>query len=216
MIRTIIMRLIQIYEHIRSEGITSFLNKGIYINRKAVLIEKDLFDVNVNKNFLLNSNLKFIEISFDTINSGNYRFPIKNRSFKALYYLKKGYGGHAIVKGNEVIGDIWHSATTKCDTLSVHPDVFIFKIKSSDKYIYSFDQFVAPNERGNKVAAALLNGQINSLREKGFSKIVAYYWADNLPAIWNTRVINKFKELKTLRVFGLWFFKKVIDKNELE
>jgi hypothetical protein len=204
------MRLIQIWESLKAEGLASSLHKGIYIKRKAIIIEKNLLEVNDSKRFLQHSNIKFEEITEDTINSKYYIFPIKNRYYKALHYLKKGYGGHVIVKGNEVIGDIWHSATSKGDKLLVHSDVYRFRIESSNDFVYSFDQFVVPTERGNKVAAALLNGQLYSLREKGFLKVVAYYWADNLPAVWNTRVINKFKELKTLSVYGLWFWKIVL------
>jgi hypothetical protein len=45
-----------------------------------------------------------------------------------------------------------------------------------------------------------------SLHEKGYKKAYAYYWADNIPAVWNTRVINKWKELRsvTVRRFLLW------------
>ena len=209
MIRTIIMRLVQIWDFLKTDGFASFLRHNIYMNRKAILIEKNLLEVNDGKRFLRQPNIKFEEITTDTFNNKNYQFPVKNRYLKALHYLKKGYGGHAIVKGSEVIGDIWYSATSKSDQVSVHPDIRRFGIKSSEDYAYSFDQFVVPTERGNNVAAALLNGQTYSLREKGYLKVCAYYWADNIPAVWNTRVMNKFKELKTLRVNGCWLYKRI-------
>ena len=214
MIRAILMRLVQIFEFLKNEDLGSFVREVIYINRKAILIEKNLFKVNHIKKFLQQSNIKFEEVTEDTFNDKNYKFAFKNRYLKAVHYLKKGYGGHVILKGDEVIGDIWYSATSKYDKASVHPDVHRFGIKPSEDNVYSFDQFVVPTERGNSVAAALVNFQLCSLREKGYSKVYGYYWADNFPAVWNNRVMNKYKEIRTLRVNGCWFFKKISSIDE--
>ena len=213
MILTVITRLLPVWESIRADGLASFLRERIWINRRAVIAEKDLLEGNGRKTFLFRSNLKFEEITQDKITSNNYQFPIKTRYLKALYYLKKGYAGHVLVKGNEVIGDIWHSATSEGDNLPVHPDVLRFGIGSSSGCAYSFDQFVVPAERGNKVAAALLSGQAYFLREKGYLKVRGYYWADNIPAVWNTRVMNRFKEVKILRFYRFIVLEKKFISN---
>ena len=146
MIRPIIMRLVQIWDFIKTDGFASFLRNSIYINRKAILIEKNLLEVNDSKRFLRQSNIKFEEITADTFNNKNYQFSVKNRYLKALHYLKKGYSGYAIVKGNDVIGDIWYSATRKSDQVSVHPDIpgnFSFPINS--KIMLLIGPFTAVN-----------------------------------------------------------------------
>ena len=208
MIRALIIRLLRIWDSIKTDGMVFFLHERIWINRKAVIIEKDLCGINKSKSFLQNSNMRFDEITKDKMNDKRYQFAVKNRYLKALQYLNEGYCGHVLVKGNVVIGDVWHSATIKGGKLSVHPDIQRFGIESSKDYAYSFDQFVVPTERGNKVAAALLDGQVHSLNDKGYSKVLGYYWADNLPAVWNARVMNKFKELRTLRVYRFIFWEK--------
>ena len=212
MISVIFMRLVQVLDFLKTNDLASFVREVIYLNRKAILIEKNLVEVNNTWIKLQKSNIMFEEINTDTFSEKKYRFPVKNRYFKALHYLKKGYVGHAIVKGDEVIGDIWYSATRKNDKVSVHPDVKRFGFESAEDHAYSFDQFVVPTERGNVVAAALVNYQLCSLREKGYLKACGYYWADNIPAIWNNRVMNKYIEIKTMRVIGCWLFKIILSK----
>jgi hypothetical protein len=212
MIRVVFMRLVQILDFLKTNDLSSFIREVVYLNRKAILIEKNLVEVNNKWIKLQKSNLMFEEINTDTFFEKNYRFPVKNRYFKALYYLKKRYGGHVIVKGNEVIGDIWYSATKKNNKVSVHPDVKRFGFKSAKDHAYSFDQFVVPAQRGKGVADALANYQLWSLREKGYLKAYGYYWADNIPAIWNNKVMNKYVEVKTMRVIGCWLVKIILNK----
>jgi len=216
MINLLKMRVTQIYEFIRSNGWSPFLQEVIYVNRKAILVEKELPEVNDSTDFLQRSNVKFIEITPETFANNNYQYPFKNRYLKAVHYLGKGYRGHAIVRENKIIGDIWYFASGKSEHVSDHPDIKWLGIKWSQDYIYSFDIFVVPDERGNNLAATLQNSAMYSLRDKGYLKAYAYYWADNIPAIWNTRVINKWRELETLRLNRFLFLRKVVSKSEIK
>ena len=215
MINLLIMRVIQILEFIRSNSWSSFLREVVYINRKAIVVEKDLHEVNDSTDFLQRSNIQFIEITPETYANNNYQYLFKNRYLKALHYLKKGFGGHAIVRGNKIIGDIWYFASNKSEHLPDHPDIHWLGIKWSQDYVYCFDIFIVPDERGNNLAAPFQNSAMYSLRNKGYLKAYAYYWADNIPAVWITRVINKWKELKTLRVNRFLFLKKVVSESEI-
>ena len=47
------------------------------------------------------------------------------------------------------------------------------------------------------------------LHKKGYAKAYAYYWADNIPAVWNTRVINGWKEVKEIPVSRFFLFRRV-------
>ena len=216
MINLVVMRVIQIYEFIRSNGWSSFLREIVYINRKAIVVEKKLLEVNNSTDFLQRSNIKFIEITPETFANDNYQYLFKNRYLKALHYLKKGFGGHAIVRGNKIIGDIWYFASNKSGHVPDHPDIHWLGIKWSQDYVYSFDIFVVPDERGDNLSAALLNSAMYSLRDKGYLKAYGYYWADNIPAVWNSRVINKWKELNTLRVNRFLFFKNIRESKKID
>ncbi len=209
MINLLIMRVTQIYEFIRSNGWLPFLREIIYINRKAILAEKNLREVNDSRNFLQRSNIRFLEITPGTFDGNNYQYHIKNRKLKALHYLRKGYGGYAIARGNNILGDVWYVASNKSGHVPDHPDIHWLGIKWAKDYVYCFDIFIVPDERGNNLAAPFQNSAMYSLRNKGYLKAYAYYWADNIPAVWITRVINKWKELKTLRVNRFLFFKNI-------
>ena len=152
MIRVIFMHLVQVLDFFKTNDLPSFIREVIYFNRKIILIEKNLVEANNKWIKLQQSNISFEEINSEKFFEKNYRYAIRNRYLKAFHYLKRGYVGHAIVKGEEVIADIWYSATTKSDKVSVHPDVKRFGFESAEDHAYSFDQFVLPNERGKGVA----------------------------------------------------------------
>ena len=213
MTNLLIMYIILIYEFIRSNGWSSFLHELFYINRKLILAEKDFRDVNDGRDFLQRSNIMFLEITPETFTKNNYQYIVKNRYFKAVHYLGKGYRGHAIMRGDKIIGDIWYFASGKSDYVSDHPDIQWLGINWAKDYVYCFEMFIAPDERGNNLAAPLQNSAMYSLRNKGYLKAYAYYWADNIPAVWISRVMNKWKELKTLRGNRFLFFRKIISDS---
>lgn len=214
MIRITFMRIVQVLDFLKTNDLADFLKLIILWNRKAIIIVRNLDELNNTWEKLQESSqITFEEINSDTFFNKKYQFPLRNRYHKALHYLDKGFCGHAAVKGGKVIGEVWYSATKKNGELSVNPDVKKFRITAAEGYAYSFDQFVVPAERGNSLAAALVNYQLCSLKEKGYRKVFGFYWADNIPAIWNNKVMNKYKEIKTVRVYGCWLFKIILDND---
>ena len=104
------LRTIQINEFIRINGWNAFFKEVIYWNRNAIMVEKDLSEAKFHEGLFKTANVEFIEIHPGTFSGRKLAFALKNRDLKARYYLGKGYRGHALVRGNEVIGDIWHYA----------------------------------------------------------------------------------------------------------
>jgi hypothetical protein len=206
MIDVIRMRSVQIYEFLRTNGWSSFFREVVYRRRKAIVVKKTLCETRDRTEELRQRNVEFVEIDQESLVHKKYQYRFKNRYLKALHYLGKGYGGHAIVKEGEIIGDIWYFAPDKSP--DGHRDPQWLDIQLSNRDIYSFDIFLIPAERGNNFSALLQNNAMHALCKKGYENAFAFYWADNIPAVWNTRVINKWKELKTLRMNRFLFFRK--------
>ena len=106
MIQAFIMRIIQSVEMIQSKGWTALVKELFYIKREAILLEKDLSEVNEDRSYLEKENLKFVELTSQTIKQ--YEYTLKSRYHKAVLYCKKGYQGFAIIRENRIIGDTWY------------------------------------------------------------------------------------------------------------
>ena len=207
MINLIKLRLMQIVEHIGDKGWKSFIKEVIYFNRKAILVEKNLWEAVNRIDFLRINNIDFIELTPETFPRDRYTFYSRNRMLKTLHYLKKGYCGHALVKENAVIGEIWYFALNKNLKAAQCPDIQWLKFNLTEESVYSFDIFVVPTERGKNLSTALQSTAMYSLFVKGYKKAYAYYWADNTPAVWNPWVINKWKELRPVAVCQILIWK---------
>lgn len=196
------MRFTQIADLVRSNGWKFLLREIFFLNRTAIVVEKDLSGVTERAEPLVAAKLTVLEIDRSMLCSGTYRFAVTNRHLKALHYLKLGYGGYALVSSNLVVGDMWY------DPRVMHEDNRRFGFTNEIKsHIYTFDIFVAPLERKGGVSAAFQNRVMLALRSKGYTKAYGYYWADNLQAQWCTRVTNKWKELRAFSVSRLLIFK---------
>ena len=212
MLDTVRMRLTQIADSVKSNGWKSVIKEVVFLRRKAVFVEKDLSEVVERPEPLAGSKLKLLEFDKDMLTSGTFHFAVANRRLKAMHYLKEGLGGFALVQDNVVVGDFWYFASKATDDPSVlHPDLRRFGFKSWVKSeVYTFDIFVAPAERKNGVSAAFQNNALLPLRAKGFTKAYGFYMADNIPAMWCTRVTNKWKELRSASVSRFFIFMKVV------
>ena len=210
------MRILQIFEYIRDNGIISFWKEVIFISRKAIIVEKDLSEATFKENLFGKEGVQFVELTSELFCNSKYIYPVINRYYKALHYLSQGYAGHAIVRGNMIIGDIWYFGRKVPGGEAIyHKALDWLKIVLPDDCVYSFDIYFIPPERGKNISAALQSGAMYSLYKKGYRKAYAYYWADNVPAVWNTRVINRWQELKSLKVNRFLLYRKVVCESNL-
>jgi GNAT superfamily N-acetyltransferase len=212
------MRFAQISELVRSSGWTSLMRELVFLKRTAVVVEKDLAELRERPGPLENANLKLLALDDKMVSSDSYQFSSKHRYLKALNYLKHGYGGLAIARDNVIVGDTWYYvAEATDDCRSLHVDLRRFGFKAWLKnYVYTFDIFVAPDERKGGVSAAFQNSAMLWLRSKGYTKAFGFYWADNIPAHWCTRVTNKWSKVRDVRVSRfLVFTRATLPRNDL-
>ena len=187
------MRTVQVYDHYKMNGIHSILKETIYYKRGAKVIEKDLSQVVMENDQLNAKNLRTENITFDKLQSNEYFFTYKNRNLKALHYLKQGCGGHGLFKGNEIIGD-WYYPKENFKGSKLHADVKLLRIDWKPEYVYSVDTFLSPGHRGKNIAWQFQNNHLYLLSKCGFKKAYGYYWEDNFPAVWTSKVMNKWEE----------------------
>ena len=207
------MRAVQIREFIRSNGWNAFFKEVIYWGRKAIVVEKVLSEARFREEIFRDANVKFVELYPETFSKRKLAYVFKNRYLKAMHYFGKGYGCHALVRGNEVIGDIWYYAPRESNGPSDHADLHWLGIALGSDSVYSFDIFFVPAERGRNLSSALQSSSMHALHQKGYKKAMAYYWVDNIPAVWNTRIVNRWKERKAIAVSRFFLFRRVVEIN---
>lgn len=212
MVNAVRMRIAQVVDLIRSKGWSSLFKEVLFLRRTAIVVEKDLSELTERLGPLESAGLKVLEIDKDLLCSGTYRFAVTNRYLKALNYWRHGLGGHALARDNVIVGDTWHFVSdTTDDARRLHEDLQQFGFKSwSKSFVYTFDIFVAPTERKGGISAAFQNSAMLALRSKGYTKAYGFYWADNIPAQWCTRVTNKWKEVRAFNVSRFFTFKRAV------
>jgi acyl carrier protein len=202
MVSVLRMRAAQVSDIVRMDGLAALCKQIAFVNRSAIVVEKDLGEIVDRPAPLETANLKVVELQRNLVASGAYRFQLVSRRLKALYRLEQGFSGFALVRGDLVVGDMWCSSSeTESDPKRVHADLGRFGFTQWDKTsVYAFDIFVVPSERKLSVAAAFRNAAMLKLRAKGFRKGFGFYWADNLLAHWCTHVLNKWNGVKIVKV----------------
>jgi hypothetical protein len=201
------MRVVQVFDHIGINGFKSSFQGMVHFRRKATIIEKELNAIVFDNETLIKNGMKFEAIIEALLFENITTFKFHNRRLKAVCYLKNNYTGHCLIKDNMIVGDLWYFAQKSDSKALLHPDINLLKIPWDKSYAYSFDTFIDPDNRGNNVAKALLNNSLYSMAKEGYKKAYGYYWKDNLPAIWNARAMNKFKEVGSISISRLFFFR---------
>lgn len=202
MLEIIKMRVAQISDLVRSDGWLFLCRQVVFINHRAIVVEKNLSEVAEHPGSLDASHLKVIEFDPSSFSPGTYRFALASRRLKALHYIEHGCRGFGLVRDDLVVGDMWYCfSETESDPRRIHADLRRFGFTDWDKtFAYTFDIFVIAAERKLGVSAAFQNSAMLILRSKGFTKAFGFYWADNLQAHWCTRVMNKWKKIRSVRV----------------
>jgi hypothetical protein len=176
MIRYVLMRMHQIQEFINTKGFLPLLREIIYFNKVAVPVVKDLSALKPLDS-PGESDIHLLEITPATFQRTALSYPVKSRYLKALRCLDMDYRAYALLRGNEVIGDIWYSVRNKSAKGTDHPDIKWLGIHFEDNDVYMFDMFLTHQERGKNYAPYLQNASLHGLREKGFNKAYGFFWA---------------------------------------
>jgi hypothetical protein len=210
------MRWAQISELASSKGWMSVIKEMIFFNRTAIVVEKDLSEIKEHPELLQAVDMKVVEIGTEMLSSASYHFAVRSRQLKARHYIEDGYGGFALIRDRQIVGDTWYVPSQATDNPRLlHKDLRMFGFKRwlvSD--VYTFDIFVAQESRKGKVAPAFQNEAMLLLRDKGYTKAFGFYWADNLPAHWCTRVTNKWRKLRAVSVSRFLVFQRAVPGPE--
>lgn len=208
------MRLFQFYEESNEHGITSTLNKFVFRNTEFVVVAKDLTDLKPAQDSLLENGLRFLDISSENLKKTDIRYPVKSRYYKLLKYTEKGYHVFAVVKGDELIGDVGYM-TDEMSRLTPIRDLKWFGIELGEREAYMFDMFVSAHQRENNVTNLLVSNALNALKEKGKLRAYGYYDSDNIPALWFHRM-HGYKELDKVKIQQFFVFKRVVGDSLLK
>lgn len=204
------MRLVQVIETMRVVGVANLLREIFYLNREAVPVEIELTSLRPPGDFARPPDETVLEVTSELLRGRRLVYPMQSRYLKTLNYLKKGYRGYALVKGDTVAGDIWCADTPNKGRN--HPDESWLGIECLPGEVYTFDLFVPPAQRGGNIAAALQNGALHLLRKRGFTKAYGFFWSDNVPALWVHRTL-RWRELQRVRASRLFLSRKVHVKS---
>jgi GNAT superfamily N-acetyltransferase len=191
-------------EAISTGEIAALLTRQISRNRLLTPAEMDLSLPLPDGKVTLNPELRFIELYMDDIQAGKWTFSVRSRGMKALYKLKRGIRGFALVQDNIVIGDVWCVVPHNGKPAS-HPDLKMLGLTCGNGEVYAFDMLIDPAYRGKNLAVPLQRAIQRTLKNEGFVKVYGFFYDDNLPALWMHRML-KYKELTKRKVSRFFFF----------
>ncbi len=209
MLKPIIMRYFQFHEGYKEHGMRSTLQKLNFRATEFVPVVKELTELKSKKDTLSQYGLHFMEISAANLPETNLQYPVKSRYYKFLRYTKKGYNVFAVVKGDELLGDVCYM-TAEMSKRSPIEDLEWFRIQLKENEAYMFDMFINADHRGKKITDLLLSHALSTLRKKGKKRAYGYYDSANIPALWFHRM-HGYKELQKIRIQQFILFKRVIE-----
>lgn len=199
------VRLRQFIESVRAEGITPVFGKMFFVGKVILPSVKELDVLPPLKLQVKHERVKFIEITSGSFDSSSYNFPSKSRMLRVSKNFSKGYQGFAIVRENDILGDIWYCPGPSSRPAQKHPDLDWFAwfgVELGDHDVYMFEMYVKPQERGGGIVSYLHWNALNALKGRGFHRVYGYCAADNIPALWVHRTLG-YKELGRLRMHRL-------------
>jgi len=207
MFHYLLLRLLQASERVQSEGVAPVWHDLVHFRRQAVPVERELKGLEAEASSACTEEEAFAEITQELLDGAGVVYPVRNRGRKARYYLGKGWGGYAHLKGKSVLGDLWYAPIPDGPDEPVHPDVAWLGIRAEGKAVYTFDMFLHPDERGNNLAFHLQRAALQDLRRKGFDRAYGFYWADNIAALWMHRTL-RWKPLKRRQSDRFFFYRR--------
>lgn len=195
--------------HMAKEAITAgelkaLIKRQVSWRRLMTPVEMDLSVLVPDSRIMPNDGLRFLELHKTDLQAGKWVFSVRSRGVKALYKIKKGSRGFALVQNNTVIADVWCIFPKDGRSLS-HPDLKMLGLTCQTGEAYAFDMLIAPAYRGKNLAVPLQRALQWKLKNEGFMKVYGFFYNDNLPALWMHRML-KYKELPKRQVSRFFMF----------
>lgn len=197
-----------IFEAISKGKVMDILQDQVWNQRVAVPVEMNLSGLQeeLPDHF---PDCQFVEIKLSELLASNWSFATPSRRFKALRNLKRGWHGYALVKNDQVLGDIWCVIPENGSRVS-HFDLDMLGISCTEGDAYAFDMLIAPSFRGKNVAVHFQRTLQHALKKQRCKRMYGFYWEDNVPAMWMHRMLQ-FKELPKRQVSRFFSLMKAED-----
>jgi hypothetical protein len=211
MLELLHIRYLLLLDFYREHGFLDTFNELIHLNRKIIVLEKRLLDLQPSKITIDEQKYKFIKIDKTSFETRSFNYPLKSRYLITRRNLKRGFVAYAVIKNNYVVGDCWFALSDDSTGKIDHENINQFKIHTTFKDVYCFDMYLKSEDRGNNTANELLKYAFNDLKEEGYKKIWAYVVAKNFPSLWMTRLLG-FKKSKIVTMHRFIFLKRVNEK----
>jgi GNAT superfamily N-acetyltransferase len=199
MVHSFLARVCQIAEMLRASGRGRALRECLYWSGELVPVERDLSSVASPDAALAKLGATLVWLGPGDAAARRLRYPVQSRRYKAFKYFGRGCRAFALVRDNEVLGDVWHAPVGATQAQLAHRDFDALGLDPGPKDVYMFDMFVDPRHRGEALAATLLGGALHALGQQGCARGYGFFRADNIPALWVHRLL-RYKELPRVRV----------------
>ena len=193
-------------EALTSGELPALLKRQVSLNRLLTPVEMDLTTLMLDAKTTVPAELSFVELFMEDIQAGKWKFSFRSRGVKAVYKLKRGIRGFALVEKDLVIGDVW-CVVSRDGKPASHPDLETLGLTCGDREVYGFDMLIDPTYRGKNLAVPLQRALQRTLKAEGFLKVYGAFYDDNLPALWMHRML-KYKELPKRQVTRFFVFNR--------
>jgi len=212
MIGGVRIRFNQVLETWKAGGFTSVVRKTFCKDKEIIIAQKDLSSFNPFTIPIEREAVKFIAIDGKQGQTDGFFYGLRSRYLKKIKNLNKGYKGFALVKGDEIVGDVWYCDCRRSLGAGYHPDLKRLGIQLGENEVYLFDLYIKPEERGGGLVNFMLRNVLAALKGKGFVKAYGYYRTDNVPALWVHRTFG-YREVSRLRLRNFHFFHTKSSRN---
>jgi len=204
-LRTLRIKQLQFAEHWRESGWRSAVDLGLIKTEVSVPCMKDLHTLRPMKEDFSSGDPAFVEIDTPDDLDPAWRYPLASRALRARAFFDRGWSAFAVVKDDQVIGDVWVAAPGRSRVPYVHPHVDFFGFQLGDHGVYMFDMYVVPDERGKAISTSFLLCALHRLAGRGYHRAYGYFAADNVPALWVHRMLGYEERPRvTLKRYGLF------------
>lgn len=191
-----------------ADALVKSASSYLHLNRIVVPVYNDLSSLKpVALKEEETAGLEFAVLDRDNAGSLAPKNKVASRRLKGFHNTRHGYYAYAVLRGGEIIGDIWCATPQRVQGTPIHSDLSWLGIDCGADEAYMFDLYVVPEHRGKAVTGFLLANALRHLKESGFSRVYGFYEKANLPALWIHRLFG-YAEMGDRRVTRLLAYRK--------
>ena len=136
----------------------------------------------------------------------NERYRDPHRTAAVAAYLRNGYDGFLVYRGDAAIG-YWWWVSNRIDPALTHPCVERFEIALRDDEVFAFDYFIVPEYRDRGAALKALSSIYEALAHRGYRAVWGSVDSDNVQARWVYKLHGNDLVRRTVGYEVLWWLR---------